>query len=52
MNKANKVHEKALTHGYKNATNLSFEDLLKNHKSVSIHERNLQILAAEIINPF
>ena len=29
-------------------TNLSFDDLLKKDKSVSIHQRNLQILVIEI----
>ena len=28
--------------------NLSLDDLLKKNKSVSIHQRNLQILATEI----
>ena len=33
---------------YKDEKNLSLDDLLKKDKSVSIHQRNLQILATEI----
>ena len=48
-NRINKIHEKALRLVYKDETNLSFDyDLLKKDKSVSIHQRNLQILATEI----
>ena len=43
-NRINKIHEKALRLVYKDETNLSFDyDLLKKDKSVSIHQRNLQI---------
>ena len=42
-NRINKIHEKALRLVYKDKTNLSLDDLLKKDKSVSIHQRNLQI---------
>ena len=41
----NKIHEKALRLVYKDEENLSLDDLLKKDKSVSIHQRNLQMLA-------
>ena len=44
----NKTHGEALRRVYKNETNLSLVHLLKKSKSVSIHQRNLQALAAEI----
>ena len=44
----NKIHENALRLVYKNETNRSFDDLLKKDKSVSIHHKNLQVLATEI----
>ena len=44
----NKIHEKTLRLVYKDEENLSSDDLLKKDKSVSIHQRNLQILATEI----
>ena len=44
----NKIHENALRLVYKNQTNRSFDDLLKKDKSVSIHHKNLQVLATEI----
>ena len=47
-NRINKIHKKALRLVYKDKTNLSFDDLLKKVKSVSIHQRNLQTLATEI----
>ena len=43
----NSLHEKALRLIYQNR-NLSFDELLKLDKSVSIHYRNLQYLLAEI----
>ena len=46
-NKINKIHEKTLRLVYKDEKNLSLDDLLKKDKSVSIHQRNLQILATE-----
>ena len=47
-NRINKTHEKALRLGSKDETDLSFDDLLKNHKSISVHQRNLQTLVTEI----
>ena len=44
----NKIHEKTLRLVYKDEKNLSLDDLLKKDKSLSIHQRNLQILATEI----
>ena len=49
MNKRiNKIHEKALRLVYKDEKNLSLDDLTKKGKSISIHQRYLQILATEI----
>ena len=45
--KINKIHERALRIVYKDSCP-SFEDLLKKAESVSIHERNLKLLAIEI----
>ena len=42
-NQINKIHEKAFIIAYKYQTSLSFDDLLKRDKSVSIHQKNLQI---------
>ena len=47
-NRINKIHEKALRLVFKNETFSSFDNLLKRDKSVSIHQKNLQILATEI----
>ena len=47
-NRINKISEKALRLVHRNETFLSFDDLLKRDKSVSIHQKNLQILATEI----
>ena len=47
-NRINKIHKNTLRLVYKDETNLSVDDLLKKDKSVSIHQRNLQILATEI----
>ena len=47
-NRINTLHEKALRLVYTNKSNLSFDDLLKEDKSVKIHQKNLQILATEI----
>ena len=49
MNKRiNTLHEKAIRLIYTNKPNLSFDDLLKEDKSVKINQQNWQILAAEI----
>ena len=47
-NRINKIHERALRLVDKNETFLSFDDLLKRDRSLSIHQKNLQILATEI----
>ena len=47
-NRINALHEKALRLVYTNKPNLSFDGLLKENKSVKIHQKNLQILATEI----
>ena len=47
-NRINAVREKALRVVYTRKPNLSFDDLLKEDKSVKIHQKNLQILATEI----
>ena len=47
-NRINKIHERALRFVNKNETSVSFDDLLKRDRSVSIHQKNLQILATEI----
>ena len=47
-NRINKIHETALRLAYKDQRDLSLDDLLKRYKAVSIHQRNLQILATEI----
>ena len=47
-NQINKIQEKALRFNYKNVTFLYFDDLLKRDKSVSIQQKNLQLLATEI----
>ena len=45
-NRINKTQERALRLVYKDK--LTFDDLLKLDNSVTIHQRNLQILATEI----
>ena len=47
-NRINTLHEIALRLVYTNKRNLSFDDLLKEDKSVEIHQKNLQILATDI----
>ena len=46
-NQINKIHERALRLVYKNETFISFDDLSKRDKLVSIHQKNLQILPRE-----
>ena len=46
-NRVNKIQERALRLVYKD-NKLTFDDLLKLDNSVTIHQRNLQILATEI----
>ena len=44
----NKIHEKALCLIYPSDSKLTFKELLDKIKTVSIHQKNLQVLAAEI----
>ena len=46
-NKINSIHERALRITY-NDRNSFFEELLRKDNTVSIHHRNLQLLATEI----
>ena len=46
--RVNKIHERALRLVYDDSPYLSFDELLTKNKSVSIHQRNLQLLATEI----
>ena len=46
-NKTNKIHERALRIAFKD-TSSNFEELLTKAASVTIHQRNLQLLTAEI----
>ena len=46
-NRINKIHERALRLVYKD-NNLSFAELLHLDNSVTIHQRNIQVLATEI----
>ena len=46
-NRINKIHERALRLVYQNK-NLSFSELLELDNAVTIHQRNLQVLATEI----
>ena len=47
-NRINKIHGKALRVVYKDEISLSLDDLLKKNRSVTFHQRNLQILVTEI----
>ena len=46
-NRINYIHERALRIAYRDYES-TFQQLLKQNKSVSIHQRNLKILATEI----
>ena len=46
-NRINKIYETILSLAYKDEKNIFFDELLKKDKSVSIQQRNLQILATE-----
>ena len=48
INKINRLHERCLRFIYNDKTS-SFEQLLENDNSVSIHHRNIQTLAIECI---
>ena len=45
-NKINRIHERALRLVYQN--NLGFSELLDLHNSVTVHQKNLQVLVTEI----
>ena len=45
-NKINRIHERALRLVYEN--NLSFSELLNLDNSVTVHQKNLQVLVTEI----
>ena len=48
-NKINRLHDKALRLVHRSKTSIPLEDLLKKKdETVNIHQRNLQMLAAEI----
>ena len=49
-NKINKLHEKALRLVYEN-DDLTFQELLDKDNSVTLHDRNLQRLAVEMLTP-
>ena len=44
----NKIHERALRLIYPSDSKLTFKELLEKNKTVSIYQKNLQVLAAEI----
>ena len=44
----NRIHKRTLRLIYPNQHQLTFKELLEKNKTVSIHQRNLQILATEI----
>ena len=44
----NKIHEGALRLIYPSDSKLTFKELLGKNRTVSIHQRNLQVLATEI----
>ena len=46
-NRINRIHERALRLAYQNK-NLSFSELLELDNSVTIHQRNLQVLVTEM----
>ena len=48
-NRVSKIHERALRLVYDDSPYLSFDELLIKDKSVSIHQKNLQFLATEIV---
>ena len=44
----NKIHERALCLVYPSDSKLTFKELLDKNKTVSIHQKNLQVLATEV----
>ena len=47
-NKINQIHDRALRLVYQN--NLSFSELLDQHNSATVHQKNMQVLVTEIYN--
>ena len=47
--RVNKIHERALRLIHPSNSKLAFKELLEKNKTVSIHQKNLQILATEIV---
>ena len=47
-NQINKLYERALRLAYNNKSS-SFQELLKRGMSLTLHERNIQVLSAEIL---
>ena len=47
-NRVNKIQERALRFAYDDSPYLGFDELLIKNKSLSIHQRNFQLLATEI----
>ena len=45
----NRIHERALGLIYPSDSKLTFKELLNKNKTVSIHQKNLQVLATEIL---
>ena len=48
INESNEIHGITFRFVYKNKTIFLFDNLLKKHISVSIHQRNLRILTTKI----
>ena len=44
----NSIHKRALKLVYEDSHNLTFQELMTKEKSVSVHQKNLQLLATEI----
>ena len=45
----NRIHKRALKLVYQDYPDLTFQELLTKDKSVSVHQKNLQLLATEIV---
>ena len=46
--RVNKIHEKALCLIYPSDSKLTFKELLDKKQTVSIHQKNLQVLTTEV----
>ena len=46
--KVNSIHKRALKLVYEDSYDITFQELLTRDKSVSVHQKNLQLLATEI----